>query len=262
MTVCLNDNIDRIYNSRIQQSAPKKVEKNDCVGVHSTEDKFSQNQREGIRICSALGVAVSLALLAKFDKKRNYSLNPKKILNSKLKNTYIFGSEYKSKQIISMGAGSCVGGLIGGAIFDKKENFNAKVRESVVQMTNVSLPIVFVEALSTAGKYCEKFMPNWSKSSNILKKSVTKLPSVTGAMVGLGAGMYVGNRVSNKVNEHIFKKKDVRPIKLTDFSAHIDDICVAATFISENNPLTRAVSRFIPLALCVPGNEVGSKQED
>ncbi|MCM1265217.1 MAG: hypothetical protein NC200_03375 [Candidatus Gastranaerophilales bacterium] len=263
MTVCLNDNIGTIYNTQQQfRIAEKNSTASKVKEKHEhEEERLPQNARTGINICTALGVAASLAILAKTDKHKKYSLNPKKILNSKLKDTYLLGAKYKSKEIITIGAGSCLGGLIGGALFDKKENFNAKVREAVVQITNISLPILFVEGLSTLGKQAEKLMPNWAASNNILKKSVTKLPSVVGAMVGLGTGMYIGNKASNKVNEKVFNKKDDRPIKISDFSAHIDDICVAATFVAEDNILTKIASRFIPLALLVAGGEVGNKQE-
>lgn len=258
MVVSVNDNIDRMYNA--QMSVRKaQVKESHADGAGRCEG-FTQNQREGLRIFPALGVAASLAILAKCNKGHKYSLNPKKILDTKLKDTYLFSGNFKSKEIIAMGAGSCIGGLIGGGLVDKRENFGAKVREAVVQMTNISMPIVFVEGLSTLGKRAGKLMP-WSNSNNLFKKSVTKLPSVVGAMVGLGTGMYVGNKVSNKVNELVFKKKDVRPIHLSDFSAHIDDICVAATFVAEDNPLTKAVSRLIPVALLVAGNEVANKQE-
>lgn len=216
---------------------------------------------------SALGVAASMMLLAKFDKSKKYSLNPAKIFKNGLKeawnNSYLKNSDYKSKEIITMGAGSTLGGLVAGALLDKKENFQAKKREAIVQFTNISMPIVFVEGLSNVGKYISsKIMPNWDKSSSFLKKATSKLPPVIGSMGGLMAGMYIGNKFSNKLNEVIFKKKDDRPIEVTDFSAHIDDICVAATFVAENNPLTKLVSRFIPCALMVAGNEIGSKKEN
>lgn len=258
MTVCVNDNIGILYNS--QQSSKKALTEieNSTQSFCKKEDELSRKQKIAVRTGTGLGVAASLAILAK---QKKFSLNPKRILNTKIKDTYLMKTPYKSKEIISMGAGSCIGGLIGGALFDKKENFNAKVRESIVQITNISLPILFVEGLSLVGKKVEKQMPEWSKSANIFKKIVTKLPSAAGAMIGLASGMYIGNKLSNKVNEKIFNKKDERPIKLSDFSAHIDDICVAATFIAEDNILTKILSRFIPLALLVAGNEVGSKKE-
>lgn len=269
MEVCTNNNIMNMYN--VQQQAKSVSPQSDGVVSTSTkpllEEPTSNKKKIAIGMFSALGVAASMMLLAKFDKSKKYSLNPKKIFNGSLKEiwdkSYLKNATYKSKQIIAMGAGSTLGGLIGGTLLDKKENLQAKTREAIVQFTNISMPIVFVEGLSNAGKYVSsKIMPNWDKSPSFLKKAVSKLPPVIGSMGGLMAGMYIGNKFSNKVNELIFKKKDDRPIEVTDFSAHIDDICVAATFVAENNPLTRLVSRFIPCALMVAGNEIGSKKEN
>ena len=139
---------------------------------------------------------------------------------------------------------------------------NSKFREAVVQIVNVSLPIAFVETMTNVGKFVsKKTMPNWAKSTDVIKSTVSKLPACAGALSGLFAGIYIGNRLSNKANEKTFHVKDDRPVKMTDFSAHVDDICVAATFVAEQNPIVKAVSRFIPAALVVPGFETGTKKE-
>ena len=270
MEVCTNNNLMNMYNVQQQKAVSTTNQSNDVVSTSQKpllEEPTSNKKKIAIGMFSALGVAASMMLLAKFDKSKKYSLNPAKIFKKGLKeawnNSYLKNSDYKSKEIITMGAGSTLGGLVAGALLDKKENFQAKKREAIVQFTNISMPIVFVEGLSNAGKYISsKIMPNWDKSSSFLKKATSKLPPVIGSMGGLMAGMYIGNKFSNKLNEVIFKKKDDRPIEVTDFSAHIDDICVAATFVAENNPLTKLVSRFIPCALMVAGNEIGSKKEN
>ena len=269
MEVCTNNNLMNMYNVQQQKAVSTTNQSNDVVSTSQPllEEPTSNKKKIAIGMFSALGVAASMMLLAKFDKSKKYSLNPAKIFKNGLKeawnNSYLKNSDYKSKEIITMGAGSTLGGLVAGALLDKKENFQAKKREAIVQFTNISMPIVFVEGLSNAGKYISsKIMPNWDKSSSFFKKATSKLPPVIGSMCGLMAGMYIGNKFSNKLNEVIFKKKDERPIEVTDFSAHIDDICVAATFVADNNPLTKLVSRFIPCALMVAGNEIGSKKEN
>ena len=266
MEVCTNNNLMNMYNVQQQKAVSTTNQSNDVVSTSQKpllEEPTSNKKKIAIGMFSALGVAASMMLLAKFDKSKKYSLNPAKIFKNGLKeawnNSYLKNSDYKSKEIIAMGAGSTLGGLVAGALLDKKENFQAKKREAIAQFTNISMPIVFVEGLSNVGKYISsKIMPNWDKSSSFLKKATSKLPPVIGSM----GGMYIGNKFSNKLNEVIFKKKDDRPIEVTDFSAHIDDICVAATFVAENNPLTKLVSRFIPCALMVAGNEIGSKKEN
>ena len=48
-------------------------------------------------------------------------------------------------------------------------------------------------------------------------------------------------------------------MKLTDFSAHVDDAVVAASYVS-SSPIVNGIARIIPLALMIPGNEVGNKK--
>lgn len=265
MSLTINDNITKLYMQKQQQvsnpveniNTPKTPEQT------ITDTKREQRKKLATEIGTALGVAASIAILAKTDKTKKYSLSPKKILNTKLKDTYILSKTYKSKEIIAMGIGSCLGGLAGSCLYDKKQDLSPKLQESITQILNISVPIVFVEGLSILGGVAEKAMSSWTNKGGILRKTVSKLPKVVGSMTGLACGMFVGNKMSNTINKHLFKdKEENRPIKLSDFSAHIDDICVAATFIAENNPITKIVSRFIPLALCVAGNEVGEKTKN
>ena len=179
-----------------------------------------------------------------------------------IKKSFLAETDYKTGKIVTIGAGSILGGLVGGRLFGDKKDSNARLREGIVQIANITFPIAIVEALSYGGtKLSSKLMPNWSKSKNFFKQTVTKLPPAAGAMVGLLTGMYLGNKFSNKFNEKVFNKKDNRPIEWTDFSAHVDDIGVAATFVAPDNIITKGISRLIPAALLVAGYESGTKKE-
>lgn len=258
MSVGINDNISRIYQT--QQTARQNI-----IQSNTTNQPISKSEKikkVGIGICSTVGVLASLALLAKFDKSKSYTINPLKMFNGKLTDSFLLNADYKTGKIVTIGAGSILGGLIGGKIFDDKKNMKAKAREGIVQIANITFPIALVEALSSGGALlAERTMPNWGTSKNILKQAATKLPAAVGAMTGLLTGMYIGNKCSNKLNEKMFHKKDDRPIKYTDFSAHVDDIGVAATFVAPGNIITKAISRLIPAALVVAGYETGIKQE-
>lgn len=262
MSVGITDNISALY--QLQQSN-RKSDTNTSVSSSPDEYKridLSKSQKMGIGLCSAIGLAASLMLLAKFDKSKKYTINPLKMFRGNIKDSYIISTRYKTKEVVTMGAGSIIGGLVGGALFDKKDNFESKIRESIVQISNITFPIALVEGLTTLGKYASnKIMPNWNKSEKFIHKAVTNLPPTVGAVLGLGTGMFVGNRVSNKFNEKMFHKKDDRPVKWKDLSAHVDDIGVAATFVAPDNPLTKLVSKLIPAALFVPGYETGIKKE-
>lgn len=265
MAITLNDNIYNMY--QLQQSAQQSPQANTPAVADTSVCKREETPREyhkrkvGVATCTALGVATSLAILAKCDKNKNYSLSLKKILSTPPKDTYLGSADFESKEVISMGLGSCLGGLVGGALYDKRnEDLTPKLQEGVVQITNISLPIMFVEGLSKLGEKVTNSMSNWASKGGLLRKAVAESPKVAGSVIGLVSGMYLGNRLSHKINKHVFnKKEDDRPVKLKDFSAHIDDICLAATFVAQGNPLTKAVSRIIPLALCVAGNETGNK---
>lgn len=261
MSIGVNDNISTLY--RLQQGSNDCQKKGSCAPVvDKNTDNPSKRQKIGSTVCSTLGVIASLMILAKCDKSKAYSLNPLKMLGSNIKNSYIANTRYKTKEIVTIGAGSILGGLVSGTIFDDKKNFNSKLREGIVQISNITFPIAFVETLSRCGTaLSENTMPNWCKSKNIFKQAATKIPATIGAMSGLICGMYVGNKCSNKLNEKLFRKKDDRPIKMTDFSAHVDDLGVAATFIAPENIITKTVSRLIPAALVVAGYETGIKNE-
>lgn len=262
MSVGINDNISKIYQTQLavkQATTNRDVVSNNFSAQNSKSEKM---KKFGIGICSTLGVVASLAVLAKFDKSKSYTINPLKMFRGKLKDSYIFSTKYKTKEIVTIGAGSILGGLIGGTILGDKKDLKSKVRESIVQIANITFPIAIVEALSSGGTaLSEKLMPNWCKSENLVKQAVTKFPAAAGAITGLLTGMYIGNKVSNKLNEKIFKKKENRPIAYTDFSAHVDDIGVAATFVAPNNFITKTISRLIPPALIVAGYETGTRKE-
>ena len=265
MVLAVNNNINRMYQHqqmlRNQTIHSKSFGENIVSKEREETPQEYHKRKNGIALCTALGVALSLAVLSKFNKSKKYSLSLKKMLSTPLKDTYLGSVNYETKEVIGMGIGSCLGGLLGGALFDKrKKNFKEKVEEGIVQITNISLPIAFVQGLSSVGGKVTKSLQPWVKKGGITRKIMAETPKVFGSMVGLVSGMYLGNRLSHQINKHIFNKQvDDRPVKIKDFAAHIDDICLAATFVAQSNPITQSVSRIIPLALCVAGNETGNK---
>ena len=212
---------------------------------------------------TAVGAFAGMACHAKY---KGYSLNPKKIFGTSLKPKDIYNKIKKSYwnkidfddgPVISIGAGSCLGGLAGGYLIDKdKENRKAKKREAFLQMTNITLPIVFTVKMSEWGhKLGNKY---WDKSrTKGLETFRTKLPQGIFAMTGLFAGVFTANVVANKINELIFHQGKGRPVQASDFSAHLDDFCVTARQISKSK-LTDYIQKLVPIALMIAGNEVGN----
>ncbi|MBR6127186.1 hypothetical protein IKQ21_05825 [bacterium] len=214
------------------------------------DSPYNMPQKLLIAGTTALGVAGSMALLAKH---KGYSLAPKKMLKN-IKNSWWNKVEFDEIPVITIGAGSCLGGLAGGCIVDKdKENRKAKLRETLLQIANISIPIIFVVYAAKLGKNLgKKYLEKGSKET--LR---TKLPKAIFGIGGLFAGVFSANIVANKINEKIFNRGKGRPVQASDFSAHLDDFCVAAQQIHDGG-LVHAISRLVPVALMVAGSEVGN----
>lgn len=213
------------------------------------DSPYNASEKVLIAGTTALGVLGSMALLAKGE---GHSLKPSKILKS-IK-SYWGKVEFDEKPVIGIGAGSCLGGLVGGFIVDKdKENRKAKLRETLLQIFNISVPIIFVVYAAKLGKAVgKKFF-----EKGLTETYRTKIPKAVGGIAGLFAGVFSANIIANKINEKIFNRGKGRPVQASDFSAHLDDFCVAAQQIHDGK-LVHAVSRFVPIALMIAGNEVGN----
>lgn len=221
------------------------------------DSTYSFKEKAFIAGTTAVGVAAGLAVLAKTAKGAKYSLNPKKMFKN-FKQSYVFKAPYEEKEIITIGAGSCIGGLAGGYIIDKnKDNRKAKLQETLLQAANISFPAVLTIRFAKAGKYLGNRFLEKDKKAVTLR---TQVPKATAALIGLFTGVYMSNFFANKINEFIFNKGKGRPVKLSDFSAHLDDFCMAAKQINETNPLIHSFTMAIPVALMVAGNEIGNKQ--
>lgn len=207
-------------------------------GEQDSKNTYSKGQRAVVAGMAALGTAASCAILAK---RAGYSLKPNKMFKN-IKNSYLAKVKYHDEQVIPIGVGSILGGLAGGYMIDKDPQARKeKRREALMQVGNVSIPILTVDFLSEKlGKY-------------------GKVAKTCGAVAGIFAGVYLANVIMNRVNNFIFRQKEGRDMKLTDFSAHVDDAVVAASYVS-SSPIVNGIARIIPLALMIPGNEVGNKK--
>ena len=223
---------------------------------HSTpwaDSPYRKKDQVIVGITTTLGILAGMACNAKY---KGYSLAPKKMFKN-FRNSYINKVKYDDGPVITIGAGSCLGGLAGGFIIDKnKENRKAKMRETLLQMTNISLPIIFTVFGSRLGhklgnKYWDKCRPEAEQTFR------TKIPQGIAAIAGLIGGVYTANVVGNKINEKLFHQGKGRPVQITDFSAHLDDLCIAGTQITNAKFIDR-IARLVPVALMMAGNEVGN----
>ena len=224
---------------------------------------------------SALGVATAVAIIAK---RQGFSLSPSAIKNTKIKDWAIFKITDKKrpdekvmkfgwKEIMGIGTGSVTGGLIGGAIFDKKENFREKCSEAVSQMLgDISIPLSFVALPTMLYKKFEDLAK--AETTHLKLQKVSKFvqsnkllkvlcPTIVSGS-SLAVGIIAGNKVSNKLNEKVHGVKQERGIRITDFAPHLDDVCLAITLMAEKSPIGDIVSKFVPIALTIAGIETGT----
>lgn len=215
---------------------------NTAFSHHSSgdKDKCTLKEKAIVAATSALGIGASLAVLAKGS---GYSLSPAKMFKN-FKKSYVASTPFFAKQIISMGVGTCLGGLAGGFIIDKDKNDRkAKMREAIMQMGNISVPILTVALFN---KICCKH---------------GKLAQSVGSLAGIFTGVYLANFLMNKLGNFLFKTKDERGVKLIDFSAHLDDLVAGASYISTSK-WVHNIARIIPAVLVLPGVEVGTRKAE
>ena len=114
-------------------------------GETEQKNPYSKKQRAVVAGMSALGTLASCAILAK---RAGYSLNPSKMFKN-IKNSYLAKVQYHDEQVIPIGVGSVLGGLAGGYMIDKdKRARKEKRREALMQIGNISIPILTVDFLS------------------------------------------------------------------------------------------------------------------
>ncbi len=252
---------------------------NKSSGEKSTSKNESSVLKTGVLISSAIGSGIALAAIAK---RQGFSLSPKKIKNTPIKDFAIFRigdknnpqkklMEIEEKEILTLAAGSILGGLAGGAAIDSK-NMKAKYREALTQAVgNVLIPVGFVGTVSRIYKHYEQaiqnIMPQIKSEKNVFIKNVNKLlkniPAIGLTTSALIAGIYTGSKTTNYINEKFFGQKHERKIKSTDFAPHVDDLCLAVTLMgSKNSPIASTITRTVPLFLTVPGYQVGKAQEN
>ena len=227
------------------------------------EDKSSKKLKIGAFISTLVGVSTAMAFVLRG---KGYSLNPSTIFKKPPRTWGLFSAVYKAKEmpllVGKLAVGSVAGGLVGGAIFDKKENMKAKSREAIIQMVgNILTPLLCVCA-GMAG--FEKFEPKinqFVEKSISTNKYVKGIPTVLASAISLISGIFIGNKVGNTINEKAFNVKDNRKLKLADMSPHIDDLCVVLSLVAAQSQAGKYISRIVPAALMVAGISIATKKE-
>lgn len=231
-----------------------------------TQFNTTKNMKRKVLATAALGTTVAFGIISH---KQGFKVS--NLTKSPVKDWAIFKIKDKTLKIeegevLGLAGGSVAGGLVGGALFDDKENLKAKFREALSQMVgNVAIPILCVGKTSKLYKNHEtdilKHVPQikgpdkgFTKFAN---RAMRAVPPVSLTAVALGTGIIVGNKVSNFINEKLSHKKLHREIRGTDFAPHVDDLCLAITLMAPGTPVGEVISKTVPFFLTVPGYETG-----
>ena len=226
---------------------------------HKKPEHVTPHERKKViaasAIGSAIGIAGAVAGVYSLAKKGNPSVSIKNLT-------------YNEKDILMIGAGSILGGLTGGLLSDKhKENKIPKLREASLQFFgSLACPLGI---LAVANNLLEKSgfeMPKLSGTSKLVKHSnvvLSTLPKILVTIGSLVAGMNIGNRIMNKVNNKIFDQKENREVHASDYLVHADDICVAASLLLKDNKSIAAItSKALPASFILAGTKAGSEHAE
>lgn len=274
-----SQNFQNSQNSQISNSFQNANFENYSAWVFpEVPERASTKLKLGVFCTTLAGVVAGLAIRMKCQK---VPLNLGELFKGNFKKFGLWNVRYsEAKDILTIGAGSVLGGLLGGLMFDKKENNKAKIREAVIQyIGNISIPIGCVwGGLKLAKKLKPMFQKEISKIhiDKVVEKvtdnkavkegaeeTIKGFPKAVIVAIALTSGIFAGNKVGNFINEKIFHVKDNRKLKPADMSPHVDDVCFALTMAEEGakeGPI-HYVSRIIPAALMISGYSTGVTKE-
>ena len=265
----LNGNID--YSKYYLNTNFVPANNANFTNASAGQKPLTSKQKGIILASSAAGMVPVLATLAKM---KGFSLNPVKILKTPIKDWALFKFapkdkivRYEGPEILAIASSSVAGGYVGGSIVDK-ENKKSKKREVLNQILgNVAVPVGCVwggsEIFNRFSDKLIKMMPTVKdsvKGAKVINKISQIMPQTFFTLAFLSIGIYLGNKVSNFINDHLYHKKVDRNIKATDFAPHVDDICLAASLMDKGS-LGDKIGRVIPFALLVPGYQTGIARE-
>ncbi len=234
---------------------PITINKNITIQSFGHKNEYStltKKQKGIVLTASAVGTIAALAACGKAKNINIFKLSELKKL------------DFGSKEIFALATGSLVGGLSAGIIVDKT-NKQDKIRESLQQFVgNILFPISFVAIANSLYNKCTKKIKLPQINNKLLNAVIKSTPQVVITLLSLGLGIIVGNKFANNFNNKIFKEKEDRKVKISDFAAHVDDTLLGATLVARNlsNSSTSivgaAASKLIPPALIVPGYMTGT----
>lgn len=218
-------------------------------------DNHTQKQNKKVKVASlvgsSIGIAAAVASIAQKAKKGEAPVKFSQI-------------EYHTKDILKLGAASVVGGLAGGVMTDKDSNKKAKLREAIHQFGGNILVPVSMLALNTKLLDRSGFkLPTFKsagKAAKVANRVLGGLPGVAVTIASLVTGMEIGNKIFNKISDKIFHEKEKREVKPSDYSAHIDDMCMASSLIFKGPQVQQITNKLLPLSFLIAGFQTGTHE--
>lgn len=256
MVLQIINNQGKVQNNIIPTRVHGKVAEPPAFKGHDSKDKVPTKVKVGVFCTTFAGVLAAMLFMLK---RKGYSLKPKEFIKGLMNVKYDHKKPEIETLVSALAIGSVGGGLIGGAIFDKKENMKAKYREAVIQLIgNIATPLVCVIG---GNKLFGKIEPKVIKAMKLKGNTIEKIPGVLVSACCLVSGIFMGNKVGNTINEKVFHVKDNRKLKLTDMAPHLDDTAAGILCALPQSGIGTIIARIIPAALMFAGYEVGTTQE-
>lgn len=197
-----------------------------------------------------LGTLLPIVILNKAGKKHiDTSILKNGKMLDKLKEIGEYFEIDSVKKILSTAAGAIMGGITGGFIADKnKENRKEKLKEGTFEMTNITVPTIFVAGIS-------KLLEN--------KNLPTIMKKIAPVVAGLGIGVPVASKISGMISQKAFKEDEnnVRKFKPKDLLVHSDDM-IAVLALSKISILQKLqIDKIIGMIYAKCGYEAGTADE-
>lgn len=158
-----------------------------------------------------------------------------------------FKIDYGLKEMLMVSVGAILGGLSGGIASDKGSDHTTKIKESLFQISNVSVTTSLITVLLGVAKKL---------------KNEKSAPKIAAVICGISAGMPIAVAVSNKINNIFFNQKveDNRKLKVKDSYVHIDDFLGALVLAKVPFADKIHIDKIMPLLFMSCGYEAGSKE--
>lgn len=229
------------YNSHHDNSYIKQEMHENKIDEFFLTDTSAPKKRQSVLagVGAIIGVILPTVLFAK-------KQHPDLKLDS-VKSLWKFVDiNYEIKEILTVGLGGMIGGLLGGLSDTKEHDKLNKMEEATFQFMNIVFPSILVDASL-----------KMSSKVKLLNNAVAKTFFViAGIVIGVSSAVKISNAIDDKLFD-IYNRDPDRKFKKKDLIVHIDDLC--GTLVLAKFPLADKlhVNKILPLIYAWCGYHVG-----